>query len=84
VKHDLRRKARFVAGGHVTKTPKEETCSGVNFVVAYPFSFSSLLNRIQPHPEEDIAFLHLFHFSSLCHLLEDPVRVLMSITIFNL
>jgi len=29
VKHDLRRKARFVAGGHVTKTPKEETYSGV-------------------------------------------------------
>ena len=29
VKHDLRRKARFVAGGHVTKPPKEETYSGV-------------------------------------------------------
>jgi len=29
VNHDLRRKARFEAGGHVTKTPKEETYSGV-------------------------------------------------------
>jgi len=29
VKHDLRRKARFVAGGHVTKTPKEKAYSGV-------------------------------------------------------
>ena len=29
MKHDLRRKARFVAGGHVTIAPKEETYSGV-------------------------------------------------------
>ena len=29
VKHDLRRKARFVAGGHMTTAPKEETYSGV-------------------------------------------------------
>lgn len=29
VKHDLRRKARFVAGGHVTNPPKEEVYSGV-------------------------------------------------------
>ena len=29
VKHDLRRKARFVAGGHMTVAPKEETYSGV-------------------------------------------------------
>jgi len=28
VKDGLRRKARFVTGGHVTKTPKEETYSG--------------------------------------------------------
>ena len=29
VKHDLRRKARFVAGGHMTTAPKKETYSGV-------------------------------------------------------
>ena len=29
VKHDLRRKARFVAGGHVTIAPKGDTYSGV-------------------------------------------------------
>jgi len=29
VKHDLRRNARFVAEGHVTKTPKEESYTGV-------------------------------------------------------
>ena len=29
VKHDLRRKARFVAGGHMTTAPKEDTYSGV-------------------------------------------------------
>ena len=29
VKHDLRRKARFVAGGHVTNPPREEVYSGV-------------------------------------------------------
>ena len=29
IKHDLRRKARFVAGGHMTTAPKEETYSGV-------------------------------------------------------
>ena len=29
VKHDLRRKARYVAGGHVTNPPREEVYSGV-------------------------------------------------------
>ena len=29
IKHDLRRKARYVAGGHVTIPPKEEVYSGV-------------------------------------------------------
>ena len=29
VKHDLRRKARFLAGGYMTTAPKEETYSGV-------------------------------------------------------
>ena len=29
VKHDLRRKARFVAGGHMSIAPKEDSYSGV-------------------------------------------------------
>ena len=42
VKHDLRRKARFVAGGHLTDPPKDSVYSGVVLSAAYVLSPYSL------------------------------------------